>query len=83
MGNTSPDPRNCPGCNEKLRASRVDSVNNEEVKACPNCSGRFGRHIYYPRDSFLDRRVDGTEYMQSWCTACRNGLVPEHPVHFC
>ena len=43
-----------------------------ELKTCPACSERAGRHVFKPYpDAFGERLDAGTTRPQSWCLGCR------------
>jgi len=81
------DEAQCPGCQEQLRKSMKSSALfysvEEDIKTCPECSGRLGRHVWYHLDDFGKRMFQGKEYMQTWCRACRNSEPPVAPAKVC
>lgn len=70
-----PTPAPCPECQDPLRTSRWTT--DHQWKACPECSGREGMHIYHPYPEAFgetDARASGAQPdgPQSWCAACRS-----------
>ena len=59
----------CLACGLPLRRS----IYSNNLKACPGCSGRTGRHVFYEKEAFGWRTPSktGVTIIQSHCSACR------------
>lgn len=55
----------------EFRASLYKTERGRELKSCPACSQREGRHVFYPIAQFGSREDNGRIYVQTWCVACR------------
>ena len=70
----------CEGCGELLGHSEW----RDDLKSCPKCSLRAGRHVFHPLSSFGERTPHGgAPIIQSWCRGCRAGRPSEMPSLSC